>query len=646
MTKALLTVNHLKVQMQTSEGIIQPVDDVSFSINQGEILALVGESGCGKTITALSVNGLLPNNAYLCQGSEIFLQDIALHQLCENQMRRIRGKKIGMIFQDPALALNPVLTIGQQVKEAFYGGNGDYHDKEQKQIKNEIISLFDKVRIPSPASFLDLYPHQLSGGMKQRVVIAMALAQSPALLIADEPTTALDVTTQAQVLSLIKDLNKQLNMAILIITHDLGIVGKMADTVAVMYAGHFLEKASKEAFFASPKHPYSKKLFAALPELTAQNQKLEIIRGQVPALDRNFPLCRFKERCAYVFSGCEKSKPQWLPVDSNQQVRCHWYDQKEMATLPLDLRLPNIEKLVLREKNMILHHDIQSGEQPVLKVEDLKVHFPIRKGIFRKVVDHVKAVDSVSFNIWEGQTLALVGESGSGKTTVGKAIVRLIEATSGQVQFQNQNIFKLSNRKLREFRSHFQMIFQDPYSSMDPRMQVGQIIEEGMLALNIGSDHSERQDRIAVLLEQVGLSLKVKSRYPHQLSGGQRQRVAIARALAVGAQLIICDEPTSALDLSVQAQILNLLKKLQEELVISYLFITHNIGVVRYIADHVAVMYQGKIVEYGPTESVLNQPQHPYTRQLLDSVPFLEKEGNEMIAASPDEEMPVKRVNI
>lgn len=536
----ILTVKKLCVQINTSEGVIEPVGGIDFTIWPGQIFALVGESGSGKTLTALSINRLLPNSAYICEGTEIILGNIPLHTLSENQMQKIRGKKVAMIFQDPALALNPVLTIGKQLQESFKQKNGKKISDDE--IREKSITLLDRVKINNPAFCLDKFPHELSGGMKQRVMIAMALSGEPDLLIADEPTTALDVTTQAEVLALLKELNQKLNMAILFITHDLGVVNEIADYVAVMKEGQIVEKQAKKYFFKNASHPYSLKLIHSMPE-----------------------------------------------------------------------NLPHKEEPIVPE----------IGEEPILKIENLKVHFPIRKGIFKRTVGYVKAVDDVSFELYEGQTLAVVGESGSGKTSLGKAILRLIPASNGKVEFLNTNFLSLSSRKLREYRGSIQMIFQDPYSSVDPRMTVSQIIEEGMLALKIGTDAKERQDRIRVLLEDVGLSMKLANRFPHELSGGQRQRVSIARALAVGARLIVCDEPTSSLDLSVQAQILKLLRKLQEDLAISYLFITHNMGVVKYVADTVAVMYQGKCVEYGSCRQVLENPQHAYTKTLLASVPLL-----------------------
>lgn len=622
--KPLLIVNQLRVQIDTLNGTIYAVDGVDLILKRGEIFALVGESGCGKSITALSINRLLPDNAYLCEDSEIFLDGEPLHQLSENSMRKIRCNKIGMIFQDPSSALNPVLNIADQLQEALLWSG---HTINTKELQKEMLDLLQKVRIPDPAWCLQQYPHQLSGGMKQRIVIAIALAKKPDLLIADEPTTALDVTTQAQVLSLIKDLNTQLNMAILLITHDLGIVAQMADKVAVMYAGHIIEQSTTKEFLVAPKHPYSQQLFAALPERTSSLQTLAVIPGQVPSLNQIFTLCRFKDRCRFIFKPCEEIKPRLTQVNESHSVRCHWYDKEILALLPKELNIQSLSSIAVSVKES---KDIVQPEDDnlLLKVNSLKVYFPIVKGFLRRTVGFIKAVDGLTLSISEGQTVALVGESGCGKTTVGKAILRLIDVSNGEIIFQNQDLLKLSPTKLRRKRSEFQMIFQDPYSSMDPRMRVSDIIEEGMIALNIGTNQQERQDRIDTLLSQVGLAKEIKARFAHELSGGQRQRVAIARALAVGAQLIVCDEPTSALDVSVQAQILNVLKSLQRDLSISYLFITHNIGVVNYLADIVAIMYLGRIVEYGPAQAVLSSPKHPYTQALMDSVPSLTRELN------------------
>ncbi|MCS5708249.1 ABC transporter ATP-binding protein [Candidatus Berkiella cookevillensis] len=618
--ESILRLKNLQVRLRVKNGWVYAVDGVNLSINAGEIFALVGESGCGKSMTAMAITRLLPTNASMMEGSELWLDDIPLHQLSEYEMKKIRSKKIGFIFQDPMASLNPVLTIGEQIIEAIaYESN---HKLKYTEMREQAYTLLSQVRIPDPKRIFKEYPHQLSGGMKQRVVIAMALAKKPDLLIADEPTTALDVTTQAQVLHLIQSLNQMHHMAILLITHDLGVVSQMADKVAVMYAGHIIEQSSAETFFVQTLHPYSQKLLKALPEKTNKNESLAVIPGQVPSLNKPFSLCRFKSRCSVQFKACEESMPNWLMLDNKQQVRCHWYDTELLKKYPKNFRIDQFKKeemTVSIDENL---YEPAMDEKPFIELSGFKVYYPIRKGIFKRTVGHVRAVDGIALSLHEGQTLALVGESGCGKTSVGKAIIRLTEP-EGKFIFDGIDFLRLSGSRLRKKRADMQMIFQDPFSSMNPKMRVHDILEEGMLSLKVGSNKQEREDRINVLLEQVGLMPEMKWRYPFEFSGGQRQRIAIARALSVGPKLIVCDEPTSALDVSVQAQILNLLKNLQYELGMSYLFITHNLNVVRYIAHHVAVMYLGKIVEYGTVDKVLNQPKHPYTQALIDAIPSI-----------------------
>lgn len=617
--EVLLEINNLKIQIKAPSEIFQPVDGVNLTIHRGEIVALVGESGCGKSITALAISRLLPNNAMICRGSEILFENLPIHTLSEKKMQAIRGKKIAMIFQDPALALNPVLSVGDQLCESL-----KTHRSQEKfrAIKAQAIRLLEQVKIPKPSECFDQFPHALSGGMKQRVMIAMALSHSPDILIADEPTTALDATTQREVLQLISQLSQQYNMAVLLISHDLALVGHMADTVAVMYAGHIVELAAKDTFFKHPKHPYSQKLFAAIPDITYRHLPLATIPGEVPELNQAFSLCRFRGRCQYIFKPCEITPPK-LVCTNGQKVRCHWYDKQILDALPTDLRIENISLKTQKPEIEPIVAATPILGKPILAIKNLKSYYPIQKGVFKRIVGHVPAVDDISIDLHEGQTLAIVGESGCGKTTLAKTVMRLLTPQQGEITFDDQDLLSLHGQKLREKRSDFQMVFQDPYASMDPRMQVDEIIEEGMIALNIGTDVQERQDRVDHHLLQVGLSTALRFRYIHELSGGQCQRVAIARALAVGAKMIVCDEPTSALDVSVQAQVLNLLKSLQEDLAISYLFITHNMGVVGYLADWVAVMYFGKIVEYGPVEKILLKPEHPYTQRLLAAAPTL-----------------------
>ena len=547
--RLLLHVNNLTTVFKTSRSAVAAVNNISFRIHAGETFALVGESGSGKSVTALSVIRLLPAAAHVTSGSVNF-DGMDILSLPEREMRDIRGSGISMIFQEPMTSLNPVVKVGKQICEVLVR----HQNMSKRQARQRALDLLNAVKIPKPAHTIDSYAHELSGGMRQRVMIAIALACQPKLLIADEPTTALDVTIQAQVLELINDLQQQLKMAILFITHDLAVVKQVANHVAVMKEGEVVEQSSNEVFFSSPQHQYSWELFAALPDMGK--------RGQ----------------------------PLLLGSDSK-----------------------SIRKAYTRNVN----------GNGTLHVRDLKVHFPIRKGILKRVTGYIKAVDGISLDIPVGKTVSLVGESGSGKTTVGKGILRLVQPTSGEVNYMGLPLHNIGRKQLLEQRANLQIVFQDPYSSMNPRMRVGEIIEEGMKTLGVVADANARHQRVLELLEQVGLDKRAYLRYPHEFSGGQRQRICIARALAVNPKIIICDEPTSALDVSVQAQILDLLSVLQNQYGISYLFITHNIAVVAYFADYVAVMYQGKIVEQGEAGRVLTQPQHEYTKKLLSAVPKL-----------------------
>jgi peptide/nickel transport system ATP-binding protein len=459
--------------------------------------------------------------------------------------------------------------------------------------------------------------------MKQRVMIAMALAGSPKLLIADEPTTALDVTIQAQVLQLLRDTQFRSGMAMLLITHDLGVVAENAHRVGVMYAGQIVEQASREQLFATPLHPYTQKLFAAMPSGARTGQSLSAIPGSVPALGSITRGCRFVARCDQAWELCHEQTPTWTEVTEGQGVRCHLYADNAAGRVKGEERRVEAEQRVAPS-----HFPLPTS---LLQVANLQVHFPIRKGILQRVVGQVKAVDGVSLSIPKGRTLALVGESGCGKTTLGKALLQLIPPTAGSVQFNGHELVGS-----HASRSAMQMVFQDPYASLNPKMRVAEILEEGMSALNIGGHSAARQAVIDGLLDKVGLARDSKWRYPHEFSGGQRQRIAIARALAVSPQLLICDEPTSALDVSVQAQILNLLKSLQQELGLSYLFITHNLAVVEYLAHEVCVMYLGRIVERGTTAEVMHSPKHPYTQALLSAVPRIDGKGRTYIKLEGD----------
>lgn len=539
MSEPVLSVKNLSVNV----GAQPLIHSISFDVNPGEIFALVGESGSGKSLTSLAIMRLLPPGLHPTQG-EIQLQNQNLFQLTERQMQKVRGRQVAMIFQEPMTSLNPVMKVGDQVAEVLR-----WHlHLNRRDAREKTIELFKEVGIPDPDNRYDWFPHQLSGGQKQRVMIAMALACEPDVLIADEPTTALDVTIQAQVLNLLKRIRGERGLSILFITHDMGVVNEIADRVAVMQQGKIVEMAETHHFFTQPEHPYTKTL-----------------------LENAMPKRQFQ---------------------------------------------------------------VENVAKPVLSVKDVKVHFPVKKGLFQRTVGYIKAVDGVDLTLYKGQTLALVGESGSGKSTIGQAILKLVKVTDGEVRYCSTNeqneiaINQLSEQAMKPFRRRMQVIFQDPFSALNPRMTVSEIIREGMNSLHVGPKEPSKQDaRIDELLEQVGLLPEHKYRYPHEFSGGQRQRIGIARALAVEPEIIICDEPTSALDVSVRAQVLSLLESLQREYDLSYLFITHDLSIVPGIAHRVAVMQAGKIVEEGPVEEVMLYPKHDYTRQLLHSAPKLVRES-------------------
>ncbi len=594
----MLEVRNLRLGFAAGRSTLAAVDGISFAISRGETFALLGESGCGKSATAQGVLRLLPAAGRLLGGS-VRLDGEELLALPEAEMRRIRGHRIAMIFQEPATSLNPVLTVGRQIGEVLERHAGLAGDAARPRM----LELLRQVGIADPERRLDEYPFQLSGGMKQRVMIAIALAGDPELLIADEPTTALDVTVQAQILDLLAKIQVDRGMGMLLITHDLGVVARMAHRIGVMYAGELVEVASRDEFFARPRHPYTQALFAALPDAARRGHRLATIPGQVPALDAMPAGCRFADRCPQAMPVCRECAPAWREVAGGHALRCHW-----QGAGVADAAGHAVTELA-----------IEPG-RPFLEVAGLQVHFPIRRGLLQRTVGHVRAVDGVDLAISPGRTLALVGESGCGKTTVGKALLQLIRPSAGSVRLGGADLVGLSGRRLRAARRHLQMVFQDPFASLNPRLRIGEIIGEGMDALGVGSG-GERREALVALLGQVGLPAAALDRYPHEFSGGQRQRIAIARALAVQPELLVCDEPTSALDVSVQAQILNLLKELQAELGVAYLFITHNFGVVDYLAHDVAVMYLGRIVERGRAEEVLGAPRHPYTQALLSAVP-------------------------
>jgi peptide/nickel transport system ATP-binding protein len=612
----MLKVENLRLGFMAGQQALAAVDGISFEIAKGETFALLGESGCGKSATAQGIMRLLPAAGRILDG-QVALDGENLLALSEADMRAYRGGRMAMIFQEPATSLNPVLTVGQQIGEVLERHLG----LRGAAATERMVDLLRQVGIADHERRLTEYPFQFSGGMKQRVMIAIALAGEPELLIADEPTTALDVTVQAQILDLLAKIQAERGMGMLLITHDLGVVARMAHRIGVMYAGELVEVASREEFFTRPRHPYTQALFAALPDISRRGLRLTTIPGQVPPLAEMPGGCRFADRCPHVMAVCREQSPDWRPTGEAHAVRCHWHGEATPAN---------------GAGHALTDLDIDPG-RAFLEVSDLKVHFPIRKGFLQRTVGHVRAVDGVSLAIAAGRTLALVGESGCGKTTVGKALLQLIKPTEGSVRLGGSELVGLKGKRLRGARRHMQMVFQDPFASLNPRLRVGEIIAEGMGALGIDAESANRAAAVAALLLQVGLPADAAGRYPHEFSGGQRQRIAVARALAVQPELLICDEPTSALDVSVQAQILNLLKNLQGELGVAYLFITHNFAVVEYLAHDVAVMYLGRIVERGRAEDVLRSPRHPYTQALLSAVPVPRLEGATAVIRLPGE---------
>ena len=640
MNDALLSVQNLKTYFRTPEGVARAVDGISFNIKPNEIFALVGESGCGKSVTALSIIQLVAKPAGFIADGAIYYNGQDIIRLSEVEKRKIQGNDIAMIFQEPMTSLNPVFTIGNQISEAIR----QHQNLRGTAARNAAIEMLDLVGIPEPTARYDEYPHQMSGGMKQRVMIAMALSCRPGLLIADEPTTALDVTIQAQILELIERLQQELQMAVLLITHDLGVVANIADRVAVMYAGKIAETGTWEQLYKTPQHPYTVKLLESTPARDKRGTQLHTITGRVPKATEYNDGCRFAERCPKVMDGCENLIPTLQTVNGNgHNVACHLYNPEPpfnaTATPATKLELEIETDRENRETTAQL-----TETHPQLQVKELCVHYPIQKGILKRTVGYVYAVDDVTLDIPRGKTLALVGESGSGKTSLGKAVLRLGVPVKGDLVYDGTNIATANREQLHPYRKRMQIIFQDPYASLNPRMTVGAIIQEGMQAHNIGSSTDERHTRVAELMRRVGLSPDMVTRYPHEFSGGQRQRIGIARCLAIDPEFIVCDEATSALDVSVQAQILNLLKSLQTDFNLTYLFITHNLSVVEYFADEVAVMYLGRIVERGTTEEIFDSPKHPYTRALLSAVPKMDTQtGVEKIRLAGDVPSPINR---
>ena len=580
MENILLEFKNLVTEFHTEGTIVKAVSGVSFTLNKGETIGIVGESGSGKSVTSLSAMRLIPSPPGKISGGEIIFHEkdgtaTDLLAISEEEIRKFRGNDIAMIFQEPMTSLNPVFTCGDQVMEAIV-----LHQKlNKKDAKALTIKLFEEVQLPTPERIFSTYPHQISGGQKQRVMIAMAMSCQPSVLIADEPTTALDVTVQKTILQLMQNLQKEHDMGIMFITHDLGVIAELADKVVVMYKGNIVEQGSVWDIFTNPKHPYTKGLLACRPPLDKRYTFLPTVSD-------------------------------FMKIDENGDIIDNGISVAEFTK---DLAIPESERVAKHKKLY--------SQEPLMQIKNLKTYFPIRNGFFGGISDHVKAVDNVTFDVYPGETLGLVGESGCGKTTIGRTIIRLEEPTEGEMIYKGKDIAKMNTEELRLFRKDVQIIFQDPYSSLNPRMTIGNAIMEPMQVHGILENDEQRKKKVEELLTRVSLDPAHFYRYPHEFSGGQRQRIGIARALAVNPKFIICDESVSALDVSVQAQVLNLLNELKEEFGLTYIFISHDLSVVKYMSDRMVVMQAGKIEEMGDADQIYNKPGTEYTQKLIDAIP-------------------------
>lgn len=566
----LLKVNNLRIDFRREDKWQEIVHGIDFEVYKGRTLGIVGESGSGKSVSNLAIMQLLDRRKSRIKTDSILLDNQDISTLSDDEMTEIRGKKIAMIFQEPMTSLNPVYKCGFQVLEAF-GHQRSTANSQQSIAKEKVLDLFRKVKLPRPEVIFDKYPHELSGGQKQRVMIAMALISNPQILIADEPTTALDVTVQKEIIKLLKEIQRETGMGMIFITHDLGVISEIADDVIVMNKGVIVERGITQDILNNPQHPYTKGLIACRPPLDYRLQRLPIVKEFLDGV---------------------------------------WNDESQIK-----------KELLITEEERKNHHKELYSQEPILKVQNLKTWYPLRKGIFGRTYDYIKSVDDVSFEVYPGETLGLVGESGCGKTTLGRSILRLVEPTSGKVIFEGNDITKLNSKELREYRKRAQIVFQDPYSSLNPRICIGDAIAEPMKIHDIEKDADKRRDRVCRLLEEVGLEASHYQRYPHEFSGGQRQRICIARALAVNPKLIICDESVSALDVSVQAQVLNLINRLKKDFNFTYIFISHDLSVVRFMSDRVVVMFNGKIQELNEADGLFNNPQNDYTKKLIAALP-------------------------
>ncbi len=609
----LLQIEDLHTDIRLRSATVHALDGVSLNVEAGECLGIVGESGCGKTMTALSIMQLLPPGGHIVGGS-ITLGAQKISALDDDGMRSVRGNEVGMIFQDPMTSLNPTMTIGDQIAETVLLHRG----ADKKTGLARAVEVLGLVGMPRPAERISNYPHQLSGGMRQRVMIAMALACEPKLLIADEPTTALDVTIQKQILELIDDLRKRLGMAVILVTHDLGVIAGRADRAAVMYAGKLVETTSTLRLFANPRHPYTEALFGALPEKAADgSERLYSIPGMPPDLTNPPTGCRFAARCRYVQDSCRENDPQLEGDSWDHAYRCFF----PVGQVHDDEQAAKLEVAEVAHARRARATAPENDDGFLLKADHLVKNFSVTSGaVLQRKIGEVSAVADVSFTIRPGQTFGMVGESGCGKTTIGRLIAGLEKANDGSIVLDGEDLVQLSKRERRRRSPKIQLMFQDSYASMDPRMRVGPILREPLAIQGIGS-RQEQRNKIAAILDEVGLPRAAIDRYPHEFSGGQRQRLGLARALILRPKLVVADEPVSALDVSIQAQILNLMLDLQRDLGLTYLFISHDLSVVRYLSNTIGVMYLGKMVEIGPSDEVYYRPVHPYTRGLIDTVP-------------------------